>query len=146
MTNDGVSDRPYRTLAQAAALGAVCGMRSFGGPAALALRGRIGNAKVRNGLVLMEVGEIAADKYPGAPSRSEPAGLAARIATGAGSGHVVGGVPGACVAGIIAALTTFGAERARRDIGIRAHVPDAVVAVAEDALMIGLAFLATSTS
>jgi uncharacterized membrane protein len=132
-----------RGLAQAAALGAVCGMRSFGGPAALALRGRLGDAKVRNGLVLMEVGEIAADKYPGAPSRSEPAGLAARIATGAVSGQVVGGVPGACVAGVTATLTTFGAERARASIGGRAHLPDAVVAVAEDAVMIAVAFLAT---
>jgi hypothetical protein len=48
----------------AALLGAACGMRTFTGPAALALRGRLEGAPVRAALIAAAAGEAIADKTP----------------------------------------------------------------------------------
>src|SRR5690348_12952192 len=66
-------------LAGATLLGAVCGVRTFTGPAALALRGRVDGTPARVGLTLAAAGEAIGDKLPLVPSRTAPPALAARV-------------------------------------------------------------------
>ena len=89
------------------------------------------------------LGELVADKLPFTPSRTKPVGLISRILLGGLAGGVLaasgsqpialGAVLGAA-GGIVGA---FGGYEARKRLVRALHVPDFVVALAEDAVAIG---------
>ncbi len=126
-------------LRSAAALGAASGMRTFGGWAGLALRRRVPDGPLRAGLIVLAAGEMAADKSPWIPARHDPPALAGRVISGALAGRQVAGARGARVGAAAAAATTYASERARQLLGQRLGVPDPVLALAEDALVLGTA-------
>lgn len=128
-----------RMLRSAAALGAVSGMRTFGAWTGLALRGRVPDRRLRAALLVAAAGEMAGDKSPWIPPRSDPAALAGRVISGALAGRLVGGVQGARVGAATAAASTYASERARALLGDRLGLPDPVLAAAEDALVVGVA-------
>jgi uncharacterized membrane protein len=137
-------------------IGAIAGLRSLTAPA-LVSRAACGKSlKLRNnGLNFLKskrtatifavagAGELIADKLPFIPNRTAPGPLAVRIASGAlcaaaiYSAHRKSVVRGAILGGLGALGGTFGGYQARRLIRTRLHVPDPVIAVAEDALAIG---------
>jgi hypothetical protein len=130
-------------LRTAALLGASSGLRTFSGPAALALHGRLGHGRVRAALIAAGAGELAFDKLPGAPARTHVSGLGARLTTGSLSGHRAAGAPGAAVGGAAAVGTAFAGLHARTLLVERLPVPDPVVGAAEDAIVLCLVALAT---
>src|SRR6202451_2103422 len=78
-------DNPGMNYGREAAIGAVCGLRTFTGPAILA-----GPAN-RDILVLLALGELIADKLPFMPNRTSAPGLAARFIAGAICGMAIAG-------------------------------------------------------
>ena len=125
----------------AALAGFACGLRTFSAPLALALRGRLDGTPVRVGLACAAGGELVGDKLPSVPSRTAPGPLALRIAAGGFCGHVLAGRPGLAAGAAGAAAGSFAGRRARGLLTERTGRPDAVFAVAEDALAYGLAAL-----
>lgn len=94
------------------------------------------------GLGLAAAGELAADKLPWVPDRTDLAPLAGRIASGALVGAAVAGRRGtsrlaSAIAGALGAgASTFAMHRARREAsGVLGPVP---AALAEDALAAAL--------
>jgi uncharacterized membrane protein len=147
------SDLVWRTLG----LGAIAGMRSMAAPAALsraAERGDIGSLEgthfaalgspsVSTALRLLKIGEMFVDKLPVVvPSRTSPPPLLGRAASGAlvgaalyaseGRQTMTGGVLGA-VSAVAAAYATV---RLRLQIAERLGIPDFVVALSEDGLVL----------
>ena len=133
------------TVAETMALGAVSGMRTFGGPAALTFRHRAG---LRRAAALLAAGEMVLDKLPSTPDRVNALPLAAR----AGSGAVVGGViareEGASVlAGILlGAAAAVGAAVVAYHLRRRSPLPNALNGIIEDALVVGVAAYFASPS
>jgi uncharacterized membrane protein len=142
--------------ASALGLGAITGLRSTAGPAALsraASNGHVGSlrdthfavlgsSKVSTLLTLFEVGELIGDKLPVTPSRTSSLPLLGRAASGALAGAalfasegrrtVTGGVLG--VVGAVA--SAYVGELLRMQIGHRTGLPDLVVALLEDGVVI----------
>ena len=131
-------------LRNASLLGAASGMRTFSSLGALALKQRLGGPRVRIAILAAAAGELVIDKLPGVPPRIEPPQIAGRMGSGAIAGHRVGGAQGAAAGAVVALGSTFATYHARRWLTERLPVPDAAVAVAEDALALGCAALATS--
>jgi uncharacterized membrane protein len=147
-------------LALAFALGVVAGLRSMTPPAVVAWAAHLGwlhlddtpfaflaSPPARYLLLAAMLGELVADKLPFTPSRTRPGSFVWRILSGglaaaaltAGAGH--GLVPGA-VAGCLGAVAgTLGGYRARTGLVQALQVPDYAVAVAEDVVAVGAAFL-----
>jgi len=123
------------------ALGAVCGLRTMLGPALLAGQS---SRTAQAVFGLLAVGEFVGDKMPGTPSRLQPLGLAGRTLSGAGVGYVLcrraGQLPwlGTALGAGAALAGAFGGYHARKALGETLHIPDAVVAVGEDALAVGV--------
>ena len=131
-------------LRSASLLGASTGLRTFSGIGALALHGRLGGRRGRPALIAAAAGELAFDKIPGVPARTEPSGLAARLASSAVTGHRVAGPAGAAVAAATAAGSAFAGLRARAACWPGAlPVSDPVIGAAEDAIALCLVALAT---
>ena len=143
------------TPALAAGLGWTAGMRSMTAPALLsrALRSRrhvpqpadaLGSTLARRLLTVAALGELVGDKLPGVPDRTAPPVLAGRIASGA----LVGAATAAArreplllpaLAGVGGAVAASYALLALRRAAVDATgLPDAVVAVIEDALTVAL--------
>jgi uncharacterized membrane protein len=142
--------------ARAAGMGAVAGLRSMAAPAALGraiFAGRIrslertpfaalGHPALSRALQALAVGEILADKLSVVPSRTAPGPLVGRAASGALAGAAIfvseghrataGGALGAAAA--IAAA--FGGERLRALVGEKTGLPDPLVALVEDAVVL----------
>jgi uncharacterized membrane protein len=99
---------------------------------------------------LLAVVELVLDKLPNTPSRTAPVGLIARIVMGGASGMALAagaGISvslGAVIAVIGAIAGTFSGYHVRHAIVSNVHVPDLVVAVAEDAMAIAGALLIVS--
>jgi uncharacterized membrane protein len=103
-----------------------------------------------SGAVLLAAGELILDKLPKTPARTKPGPLAARAVSGALCGAVLcsarkrspwlGGLYGAL--GAVGA--TYAAYHLRHAVKETLHVPDAVVAVAEDAIVAGGGLLIAS--
>lgn len=126
----------------AALAGLASSMRTTAGPAALAVRGRIsGRARILT--LIAAAGELAVDKTPLVPDRVGPPSLGGRIAAGAYTGRAVAGPAGIAVGAASAAIGSFATFRARGLATERTGLPDPVVAVAEDAVALGAALLAT---
>ena len=143
---------------QAAGLGVIAGMRSMSAPAltsdhfarhpSLFLEAsplkNLASPKTAQVLKLMALGEIGADKLPGIPNRTAPGPLGGRGVSGgvcgaaifaaAGKPAALGAILGASAAIVSTCATYF----LRRRAGEVSKIPDAVLAGAEDALMLGL--------
>lgn len=135
-------------------LGAACGSRSMVGPTIVshALRQRASGARqparalahprATALLDLLAAGEIVGDKLPGIPARISPPALAGRIATGALVGASIAAVSGgrrlrgALIGGVAAAVSAVVTYELRQFLGTRAHIPDGLLAVAEDAIVL----------
>lgn len=120
------------TTARIMALGAATGMRSFSGPATLAMRhgGAIGWVGAA-----MAAGEMAADKMPAIGNRTDPAPLAGRALMGALVGGLVARRAGQHAVGgalLGAGVAVAAAHLAQR---MRARVPGHTAALAEDAVV-----------
>jgi uncharacterized membrane protein len=138
-------------LGPAAALGAATGMRSTVALAALILRRNDGlpaalrHPAARLAAAIAGASELVIDKLPMTPSRLEPPGLAGRVVSAslaaavlARSGHQRP-IPAMAMASAAALATAKVGHDARA--ALARHLPDPAVAVAEDALAIGLATL-----
>lgn len=99
---------------------------------------------------ILAIIELVVDKLPNTPSRTAPVGLIARILLGGASGMALAASAGISipVAGVIAALGgvvgAFTGYHVRRAVGLKAHLPDFVVAIAEDAIAIAGGLLIVS--
>ena len=125
-----------QTLNETIALGAVTGMRSFAGPAALAMRyGGVFKAIVP----LMAVGEMIADKTDAIGNRTDPAPLAGRAVMGAVVGALVSRehgeppVTGALLGAAVAVAAAHLAFQVRR----RMPMNTVIAGLVEDAVVLG---------
>lgn len=148
--------RPARTLAAAAALGALTGMRSLSGPTVLASRALASGPQPganRAELVLARPGtaialaalalaEMAVDKTSWLPARIAPASLAGRAVIGAACGALQtrrrrAAAGRAALLGAAAAVTTARAAYAVRErTASRRRVPTALLGAVEDLVVI----------
>jgi uncharacterized membrane protein len=128
------------------ALGAATGLRSATPPAALALRKGALPTAAKAAFTAAAIGELAGDKHPAAPPRTSPSGLAGRFVCGAGVGYVAGGTAPAVVCGVVAASVGAGASKLRAKLGELTGQPDALIAVGEDLLAIGIAAVAVDAA
>jgi hypothetical protein len=138
-----------RVLEQAAVLGAATGMRSTVALAALVFRRSDGLPAVlrhpaaRRIAATADGAELVVDKLPGTPSRLNPPGLTGRLISASLAGAVLarsehrGSIPSMLTASVAALAAAKICHDARAALARR--LPDPVVAVAEDALAIGLA-------
>ncbi len=91
---------------------------------------------------MLAIIELVLDKLPNTPSRTAPVGLTVRIVMGGASGLALATGDGisAPLAGVIASMGAiagaFGGYHVRRAVVLKAHVPDLVAALAEDAIAI----------
>lgn len=152
-----------QVYAGAALIGTVAGMRSMTAPAIVSrLAGAAGIQVDKTGvdflhspmiprvMAILAIGEAVADKLPFIPSRVAPFSLVTRAVSGAVSGAalcsakkrspLMGAIFGA--AGAVAG--SYAAFALRKRIVERLHMPDTVVALAEDALAIGAGTLIAS--
>ena len=144
-----------RSIPYALAVGAgvVTGMRSMSMLASLsrhlaswrggsAVTRALTSPRAANILTVLSVGELAADKAPFIPNRTDPPALTGRALIGGLCGVVIaerwGGsqVGGALVGGAAAIGSTFLAYRLRTEAGARTGVPDLVWALVEDAIVV----------
>src|SRR5271169_52466 len=145
-------------------LGFVAGLRSMTAPAVVAWASHIGWMNLSGSplafmgsrwavalFTLAALGEYIVDLLPATPARTTAFPLTARMVTGSLTGAsvaiaggfllwvgVLGGVMGA-IAG------AFGGYRARVGLVRALHVPDAVIAIPEDVIAIGLGLLLAYT-
>jgi uncharacterized membrane protein len=121
-------------------VGALSGSRSMLGPAMVANTAL--PAPLRPLVGLMAVGEMAADKDPRIPARTEPAPLAGRLVSGALTAAAIAapgrGVVAAAAGAFGAAWGTYGLYHLRRLATQRLGVPNAVAGLVEDALAVGV--------
>jgi uncharacterized membrane protein len=144
-------------------LGFLTGLRSLTAPAAVCWAAHFGwlnlagtkLAFISHPAVLVIVtalalGELVADKLPKTPARTAPLGLIARIVFGAFCGVTVAASTGgsllvaAIVAVVGALIGTFGGYNVRRALGLRTHLPDFAVALAEDVIAVAGSLLIVS--
>jgi uncharacterized membrane protein len=147
-------------LALAAGLGLVAGLRSFTAPAAVSWAAHLGWLDLSGSpLVFMAstaavaifsilaVAEYVADKLPQTPSRTTHGPLTARILMGALAGACISESAGqSLLAGIVAGgvggvIGAFAGYEARRRLVSGLKVKDVVIAVLEDLVALGLAYL-----
>jgi uncharacterized membrane protein len=141
-------------------MGIVAGLRSMTPPAAVAWCARLGwlhlegtplaflgstaAAYVLTGFMLAE---LVADKLPRTPSRTRPGPFLARLVTGGLAGAALtAGVGsslalGALLGALGAVAGTLGGYKARTGLVRALRVPDYVIALAEDAVAVGGAYL-----
>jgi uncharacterized membrane protein len=136
-------------------LGFVDGLRSLTAPAIVCWAAHLGWLRFvgtkfafidhRSTLVVFTVLamiELVADKLPNTPARTAPLGLVARIVLGGASGLALATGAGisAPLAGVIASIGAvagaFAGYNIRHAVVFKAHVPDFIAAIAEDAIAI----------
>jgi uncharacterized membrane protein len=139
-------------------LGVLAGMRSMSAPALVSrslsraadprMQGVarvLAKPAVSLAFHVLALGELVADKLPGIPARVKPVPMVGRLLTGAlaGASTSSGGKSAlwkAAALGAIAALASTWAFYSLRKLATsRLHVPDMVVALAEDATLAALA-------
>ncbi len=152
-----------QVYAGAALIGTVAGMRSMTAPAIVSRIAHVAGVNVdKTGvdflhspivprvLSILAFGELIADKLPFVPSRITPFPLVTRAISGAVSGAALcsskkrsqwlGALFGA--AGAVAG--SYAAYELRRRLVKGFHIPDAVVAVAEDVIAVGAGTMVAS--
>lgn len=147
----------FNTYTKAAAIGIIAGMRSMSTPALVSnhlahnesqnLAGSplsvLASSKTSSILKVLALGEMVVDKLPITPARISPGPLIARIVSGAISGAAICAAEdkradvGAVVGGMAGILGAYGFYHLRRRTGEATGVPDVVLGVAEDAIVIG---------
>jgi uncharacterized membrane protein len=144
------------TVIRVLGLGTIAGSRTVAAPAALSRAvsdGRIegledtpfailGSPGVSTVLRILELGELIVDKLPVTPSRTSPPPLLGRAASGGLVGAalfasenrrtLVGGALGA----VAAAVSAYAGERLRLQAAEKLGVPDPIVALLEDGLVL----------
>jgi uncharacterized membrane protein len=144
-------------------LGFVDGLRSLTAPAIVCWAAYLGwlhfagtkFAFIDHGVTLvvftlLALIELVLDKLPNTPARTAPVGLIARIVLGGASGLALatGAEVSAPLAGVIASIGAiagaFTGYHIRRAVVLRTHLPDLVVAIAEDAIAIAGGLLIVS--
>jgi uncharacterized membrane protein len=147
-----------RSLATAAGLGVVSGLRTLQGLAwlsrylshrrrlprhATVVERWLAHKAVARALATGAGFEIAGDKHPRAPDRIHPSGLLPRALAGAVVGMVAAGrgreAAGAAMGAGGAVAGAFAGWFLRREFGRVSFLPDAAIALAEDALAVALA-------
>ena len=150
-------------LALALGIGIVAGLRSLTPPAAVSWAAHLGWLNLDGSylafmgstvavaiLSVAALAEFVNDLLPRTPKRTAPAPLTARIVMGGLSGAslcVAGGqsLPaGAALGAIGEILGAFSGYEARRWLVKRLQVKDALIAILEDLIAIGLAYLLVS--
>jgi uncharacterized membrane protein len=140
--------------AAATVLGVLAGMRSMAAPAVLGRLSRNGAlAEVTGALtlvtkprfasatMLLALGELVADKLPVTPNRTAAGPLVGRALMGGLSGAAVCSAKrrsvslGAFIGATAAIAAAYGAYEFRKGIGRKTHLPDAVIAIAEDVVV-----------
>lgn len=93
-------------------------------------------------LELMALGELAADKLPFLPNRTDPPSLIGRTFSGALAGAALGAARhqrrewGAIVGGLSAALASFVLLHLRLSLGRNTSLPDPLVGALEDSVIL----------
>jgi uncharacterized membrane protein len=147
--------------AWALAAGAVAGMRSMTAPAVVSFKlKRIAKAeglehptglsggRVGTGLALAALAELVADKLPRTPNRTAPPALIMRGVSGAFAGAALSGrernnrIKGAVLGGLAAVGVAYGMYYLRGWLVKKSGVPDAALAIGEDAIALTLALKA----
>ena len=150
-------------FALAVGLGIVAGLRSLTAPAAVSWTAHLGwlnltasplafmgSTAVVALLTLAAAGEYVVDKLPKTPRRTRPPSLAFRVVTGGLSGACLCAsagqslVVGAVLGGIGGVLGAFAGYEARKRLVQGLKVKDIVIAIPEDLVAIGLAYLLVS--
>lgn len=146
------------TLLLALAIGAVGGLRTFTGIAALAWAAHLGRLPVGDTwlaflsyaytpwvLSLFALVELVTDQLPATPSRKVPVQFGARVVIGAVSGAAIGAAAGmlvaAAIAGVVGAVVGTLLGAAFRQKLAAAFGRDRPAALIEDAVAIGAAVL-----
>jgi len=144
---------------RALGLGAISGLRALSGPAFVchaASRGRLdlggtplaflSSSRLAKAALAMALGEAVGDKLPMAPSRTSLPPLLGRAASGALVGAALfasGGrraATGAALGSTTAIVAAFAGEWLRALAGEKSGLPDPVVALAEDAIVLLIGF------
>ena len=147
------------SVPRALGLGAISGLRSLSGPAFVshaASRGDLnldgtffallGSPRLSKALLLMELGEFVGDKLPMAPSRNSLLPLLGRAASGALAGAALfasedrRAASGAALGSSAAIAAAFTGERLRSLVSATTGLPNPVVALAEDAIVLLVGF------
>jgi uncharacterized membrane protein len=150
----------YYVFILAVGIGIVAGLRSLTAPAVVAwgaylswlnLHGSalafMGSTTAVAIFSLLAIGELVADKTPMIPSRTAPAPLLARIITGGLCGACLctavgkSSIVGALLGGMGSVIGAFVGYAVRKRLVNNLHIKDYVIAVCEDLLAIGFAFL-----
>jgi len=145
----------------ALAAGAVAGMRSMTAPAVVSFKMKriakaegleqptgLSGGRVSTALAWAALGELVADKLPKMPNRTDPPALIARGISGAFAGAALSGrrrndrIKGAILGGLAAVGAAYGMYYLRALLVKRTGVPDALVAMGEDAVALTLALKA----
>lgn len=149
----------------AALMGVASGMRSLASPAIVSQLAKSGLAPVNHSALgflnspvtaktaaIMAIGEVITDKLPFIPKRTQTPSLVFRAISGAASGAAVTSARkrsvlwGALIGAAAAIGATYGAYHARRWAAEKFDVPDPIIAVLEDALVVGCGVLALSAA
>jgi uncharacterized membrane protein len=148
-----------KTLALAAGIGALAGLRTFTPPSVVSQAARrnllplrrsplrfLRSAASANTLAALAAGELVGDKLPFMPSRLKPEGLTARCTSGALCGAALmtahrnrdhkALVAGAAVGALAAIAGAFAGYYLRRQLGQRLNAPDPAIAVVEDMIAV----------
>ena len=129
------------TLRRTLALGAITGMRSMAGPAALAFRP---GGLLSRATMMLAAGEMVADKTPYVGARTAPLPFAGRVLSGALVGGVIAReeranmVMGALIGAAAAAIAAHLAYHARK----RLPLSNVVGGSLEDLVVVGIGALA----
>jgi uncharacterized membrane protein len=148
---------------EATVVGIIAGLRSMSAPALITRVARKGHLAARgskleflnstgalSGAVLLAAGEIIADKLPKTPARIQPGPLTTRAVSGALCGAVLCSAQrkspwrGALYGALGAIGAAYVSYHLRGFLKDTLDVPDAVVAVAEDAIVAGSGLLVAS--
>jgi len=150
----------FTIIALSLAIGVVAGLRSLTAPAVVSWAAQwnwinlqnshlafLGSIRAAWILTALAVAELVSDKLPFTPARTKPGGLLARIVTGglcgaalcvtAGESAILGAILGA----VGAVAGAFVGYELRRRLVTKRNASDLVVALIEDAVAIGGAFL-----
>lgn len=155
-----MTDSSY-ILILAAGIGFVAGLRSLTAPAAVSWAAHLGWLNLQGTPLafmgstaavaifsILALAELVADKLPMTPSRTTPGPLLARIVMGSLTGASIGAsndqgllVAGMVVGGIGGVVGAFAGYNARKRLVSGLKVKDTVIAVLEDLVALGLAYL-----
>ncbi len=146
------------SLALALGIGIVAGLRTMTAPAAVSWGAHLGRLNLRGSalgvlggawaagiLTVLALVEYVLDLMPQTPNRTAAEPLAARVLSGGVCGACLcvsgghSGLAGAALGGIGGVIGAFGGYQARKRLVSGLEVKDAMIAVPEDLVAIGLA-------